>query len=211
MLRQLGRPRLCGSLRAVLTLALIASLSVACDFGTIPTPGRSEWTIEEGFERGLGEWERGADVPQDGERPNQTVEWSIELSNEQAKGGQASARMFLYGKHDDGTIWLTRSFALPARAQYVVHIALDLWSPSESFNTLGKVAVYTGPRRPTAEGDFDTSQPADQAAGWKRYEYQMNTRSDDQGRLWVAFGISVVWETKVTYFIDDVRIEVKPS
>ncbi len=39
----------------------------------------------------------------------------------------------------------------------------------------------------------------------------MRRRSDSKGRLWVAFGISVVWETKVTYFIDDVRIEIVPS
>jgi hypothetical protein len=69
-----------------------------------------------------------------------------------------------------------------------------------SFNTLGKAAAQAGPR-----------QPADQAAGWKRYEYEVNTRSDNEGWLWVAVGISVMWETKVTYVIDDLRIEIKPS
>jgi hypothetical protein len=211
LLRQSKRPWLSGSLSAALTLTLLAVLSLACNFGVRPTPASREWTIEEGFESGLGDWERGADVPQDGDRPNQTVEWSIERSNEQAKGGRASARFFLDGKHDDGTIWLTRSFEVSANQEYAARITLDLWSPSESFNTLAKVAAYTGPRQPMEEGDLNTSQPADQAAGWKRYEYQMNTRSDGQGRLWVAFGISVVWETKVTYFIDDVRIEIKPS
>jgi len=183
LLRQPKRRWFSGSLSAALTLALVASLSVACHFGTRPTAVRGESTVEEGFERGLGNWERGAEVPQDGDRPNQTVEWSIELSNEQVKGGQATARFFLDGKHDDGTIWLTRSFAVPANEQYVVRIAADLWSHSESFNTLAKVAAYAGPRQPTQEEDFDASQPADQTAGWKRYEYRMDTRSDGQGRL----------------------------
>jgi hypothetical protein len=183
---------------------------MACSLRPSPTPAPRQWTLEEKFEAGLGGWEKGADVPPDGERPNQTVEWSIEPSTEQARDGQASARLFLDGKHDDGTIWLTRSFAVPANGSYTVRIALDLWSPSESFNTLGKVAAYAGPRQPVEEEDLDTSQPADQATGWKRYNYEINTRSDDVGRLWVAFGISVVWETKVTYFIDDVRIEIEP-
>jgi hypothetical protein len=80
-----------------------------------------------------------------------------------------------------------------------------------SFNTLGKAAAQAGPRQPAEEEDFDRSQPADQAAGWKRYEYEVNTRSDNEGWLWVAVGISMVWKTKVTYVIDDLRIEIKPS
>jgi len=211
MVGKRGQRRLLGRRLAAFTLAMIAALGMACSIGPAPTPPTQQWTVEEGFESGLGTWARGADVPLDGEIPNQTVEWSIEQSDEQSKSGQASARLFLDGKHDDGTIWLTHSFAVPANGEYAVHLSLDLWSQSESFNTLGKVAVYAGPRQPTEEADFDTSQPADQAEGWKRYEYQMKARSDDQGQLWVAFGISVVWETQVTYFIDDVNIEIIPS
>ncbi|MGD1994207.1 MAG: hypothetical protein PVI59_13525 [Anaerolineae bacterium] len=179
----------------------------------IPTPEPSElpFAFQEGFEGTLEGWQRGADVPDDPERPGQPVEWSIELSADQVATGQSSARFTLDGKQDDGTIWLARPFDVAADEALRVRLTFDLWSASESFNTLAKVAAYAGSQPPGQESDFELGQPANQTEGWRTYEYVFDVRSGSEGRIWVAFGISAVWETEMTYYVDDVRIEAAPA
>jgi hypothetical protein len=174
----------------------------------IPTPTPPEWPLlfDEGFESGLEGWDQGADVPEDPNNPGQPVAWSIEASGEQALEGVQSARFTLDGSADDGTIWLVKELAVPPETELAIAISFQVWSASESFNTLARVAAYAGPRPPEAEEDLDTSQPANLAEGWRRYDYSFPVRSGPEGRLWVAAGISVVWEAQVTYYMD--RIEV---
>lgn len=176
----------------------------------VPTsvPPNLPVVFHEGFESGLEGWEQGADVPQDPNNPGQPVAWSIDASDEQAVEGTQSARFVLDGSQDDGTIWLARELQVPADTELVIDLTFDLWSTSESFNRLANVAAYAGLYPPEVETDFDTSQPANLAEGWQRYFYNFPVRSDAQGRLWVAVGISVVWETEVTYFIDGMQLAV---
>ncbi|MGC9347779.1 MAG: hypothetical protein ACP5JG_06545 [Anaerolineae bacterium] len=178
-----------------------------------PTPEPSDDPIafQEGFEEGLAGWERGADVPEDPERPGQPIAWSIERSPDQAAEGGSSARFTIDGKQDDGTIWLMRPVDVAADQPLRVQVTFDLWSASESFNTLARVAAYTGSQPPAEEGDFDLDQTANQAAGWKTYEYTFEVSSNSEGQIWVALGISAVWETEMTYYVDDVRVEIGPG
>ncbi|NLX13626.1 MAG: hypothetical protein GXY44_08240 [Phycisphaerales bacterium] len=153
------------------------------------------------------EWLTGADVPEDPNCPGRTVDWAVEFSDERANGGKYSAMFFLDGRQDDGTIWLTRSFSAPSPgARYEVTIAFDLWSESASDNTIAKVAFYGGGQRPQQEADFDTSQAANQAAGWRRYTSVQQVTAGADSRFWIAFGISAVWETEMTYFIDNLTV-----
>jgi len=167
--------------------------------------------ILEGFESGLAGWQPGADVPEDPSNPGQPVAWTIETSDEQASEGRESAKFTLDGSQDDGTIWLARELAVPPDSDLTVTLSLQLWSASESFNTLANVAAYAGPQPPQVEEDFDTSRAANLAEGWRRYDFSFPVRSDAQGRVWVAAGISVVWETEVTYFLDDLQITITGS
>jgi hypothetical protein len=169
-------------------------------------------TVEESFEQGLTDWTQGSDVPEDPNNPGHPVAWSIELSDEQASDGQFSARFFLDGRQDDGTIWLVRSIEIPACPAFNVDLTFDFWSPSESFNTIAKVSSYAGHRPPSKESHFDTTEPANQVAGFQEYNYSLHTiRRIPLSKLYVAFGISAVWETEMTYFIDNVHIEVTPD
>jgi hypothetical protein len=179
--------------------------------GTGGDPATQPILFEEGFEEGLDRWQQGADVPEDPERPGQPVDWSIEMSSDQVAGGASSACFDLDGKQDDGTIWLARPLDVPADVAYHVRLAFDLWSESESFNTLAKVAAYVGPQPPAVEEDFDVSEPANQVAGWKTYTYEFDARSGPEGQVWVALGISAVWETEMTYYVDNLRVEVIPA
>jgi hypothetical protein len=177
--------------------------------GPLPTPDVAAPPLTEGFEGGLEGWQVGAEVPQDPNRPGQEVEWSVELSDEQASAGSRSLRLQLDGSQDDGTIWLARPLALQPGQPRTVRLSFDLWSVSESWNTLAYVAAYAGPRPPAGEDDFDLSQPANLAEGWQRYSYSLTAEPSPEGQLWIAVGISVVWETEVTYYVDELRVEVE--
>jgi hypothetical protein len=168
-------------------------------------------SLQESFEDGLTAWDQGSDVPEDPNNPGQPVAWSIQQSDSVSLAGDFSARYFLDGSQDDGTIWLMQALQAEAGHAYTVDLSLDFWSASESFNTIAKVALYTGAEAPTAEEDFDTSRAANQAEGWKTYNLQAEVAPDTDGEIWVAFGISAVWETEMTYFIDNVQVEAVPA
>ena len=38
--------------------------------------------------------------------------------------------------------------------------------------------------------------------------YMANLSTDSDDEAWVAVGISVCWETYMTYYVDDIRIEI---
>ncbi|HSJ57137.1 MAG TPA: hypothetical protein VLC95_08145 [Anaerolineae bacterium] len=195
-------------------MALVLLLVAACVPGQAPATAEPATEVElpfsfrDGFEDGLGAWELGADVPEDPNNPGRPVAWDIEASGDQAVNGRRSVRLELDGSQDDGIIWLARSFKVPANTDLNAHLSFWLWSPSESFNTLARVAAYVGSEAPSVEQDFDTAQPADQAEGWRLYEYDLAFNSGAGGQAWIAAGISVVWETEVVYFIDDVELSL---
>ncbi len=117
-----------------------------------------------------------------------------------ASDGHYALSLSIDGRHDDGTVWVQQA----ADLSNVETISLSVFSPTESFNTLSKVAVYAGPdpRRPLMEADFDTTRAVEDHAGWTTYEYPVDY--DRKGV--VAVGISVVWETYVRRLLDDVRL-----
>jgi len=164
----------------------------------------------DGFESGISAWEKGFDLPLDPNRPGEVVEWSIEPTTERASEGVASARFTLDGTQDDGTIWLVRSFPVTPNAVHDVVLELDLWSDTESFNTVAMVAAYAGAVEPALEADFDTTQAANLVAGWRTYSYEVSVPVGADGLLWIAVGISAVWETVMSYDLDDVRVTVDP-
>lgn len=64
--------------------------------------------------------------------------------------------------------------------------------------------MYGGRRKENlSEGDFDTSRAIEDHAGWKPYEYPLESVEDG----FVAAEEGVVWETGVTRWIDNVRLE----
>jgi hypothetical protein len=162
--------------------------------------------LADGFERGVDGWQQGFDLPPDPNRPGQLVAWSITPSGEQAAEGATSARFYLDGRQDDGTIWLVRTFDVAPDTDVLVTLRFQLWSVDESFNTIAAVVAYAGSTAPAREADFDRSRRANDAAGWASYEYVLPARTDATGRIHVAFGVSAVWETEMVYFVDDVDV-----
>jgi len=171
-----------------------------------PTPP----TFADGFETGLGAWTRDADVPPSPEDPDVPVAWSIEPSSEVVHTGAASARFDLDGRQDDGTIWLERTFDVGPGTPWRVTVEGTWWSPSESFNTTAVVVLYAGPDSPEEELDFAVAGPLDLVAGWRAYRASFDVTAAGDGRVHVGVGLSVVWETWITYYLDDVRVWLEP-
>jgi hypothetical protein len=156
----------------------------------------------------LGEWFINGDVPQDPNNPGHTVQWHIRRVSNISRSAAHSMELFIDGKQDDGTLWLERKISVKKTAQIRVSVSFWLYSEQESFNTIAAVVAYTGIAKPQVEDDFAVVGSANEAAGWKNYVHTANFSTDSEGEAWVAVGISVRWETYMTYYIDDVKIEI---
>ncbi|MFC7167393.1 hypothetical protein [Halospeciosus flavus] len=149
------------------------------------------------FEAGLRSWSVGTDLPTD---PNTggPVETDVRVTGERASSGERALELSIDGRQDDGMVWVQQ----PVDLGHGSTLAVDVYSPQESFNTITKVAAFAGPDRVLRESEFDTSRAVEDHGGWKTFEYPV----DGDGLGVVAVGISVVWETEVTRWVDDVRL-----
>lgn len=206
--------------RAPIIILLSTALALAGCANT------EEGPVGEDFEKGIRDWEKGADIPQDPNRPGQEVSWSIDASREQAHSGSYSANFTLDGSQDDGTIWLVRPVRVVDGQAYEANVTAMAWSQDESFNTRAHLVMYLGLDRPVAEEDFPPpgnntrDQPTaprgglrealDQQAGWREYNFTWNVPADNNEVVWMAIGISAVWETELTFFVDDLEIRMDP-
>lgn len=166
-------------------------------------------TINEGFENGFGEWTTDADVPPDPNNVSQPVEWHINRVTNVSHSGQYSLELFIDGRQDDGTIWIERKISVKKNSQIQVKVSFWFYSEQESFNTIAVVCAYAGTKNPEAEDDLAVLGPVNEVAGWKSYTHTTSLDTGSSEELWIAMGISVRWETYMTYYIDDVEIEIK--
>jgi hypothetical protein len=93
-------------------------------------------------------------------------------------------------------------------AQVQVNVSFDLYSESESFNVIAALVGFAGTSNPEVEADFKVVGKANDVSGWKRYTYIATLETDSSGEVWVALGISVRWETEMTYNVDDVKVTI---
>lgn len=169
-----------------------------------PTPtGTPDGTLTNGsFESGLDGWAVGTDLPEDPENPGHPVEAHASPVTAHAAHGQRAIKLFIDGRQDDGTIWVQQSVDF----RDVETLAVVIHSPGQSFNTITKVAAYAGPSpakgNELTESDFNTERSIEDHDGWKGFEYPIEI--DAMGII--AVGISVVWETEVTRYLDNIRV-----
>ncbi len=166
-----------------------------------------EQTMREDFEDGFGDWVIDADVPLDPNNPGHYVEWSITRSTDVASSGRYSLKFFIDGRQDDGTIWIERKIDVQKDTQIRVSISFDFYSDHESLaNTIAVICAYVGLQKPRTEEHFIVIGNANEVEGWKRYSYTASINTGPRGEIWVALGISVRWETHMTYYIDNVEV-----
>jgi hypothetical protein len=162
--------------------------------------------LKESFEVDFGEWITDADVPLDPNNPGNPVEWSITRATNIVHSGEYSLRFFVDGRQDDGTIWVERKIEVKKNSRVQGEVSFEFYSETKSFNTIAAVVSYIGINNSEGEADFAVLGPANEVAGWKKYIYTATIQTDSSGEVWVAIGISVTWETHMTYYIDDVEI-----
>lgn len=176
----------------------------------------------DGFEDGREGWEFGASIGP--EQLGSEFDWAIDVSREQAASGERSLRVFTEGDHDDGTAWAAHPVDVETGNSYEATVALQAWSPSESFNTLRHLVARLGAERPASESDFPDPgvntttvggapygglrEPLHLQEGWREYSFAWTTPRLETDTLFVACGVSVVWEADATHFVDDVRVDL---
>ena len=109
------------------------------------------------------------------------------------------------GRQDDGSVWIQRQIDTVTADE--VSLSFRFWSPFKgSFNNLAYVVSYVGPEPPQMEEDFVRVAPMTDVGEWDTLV--LSARTDGADSVWVAVGLSVVWESEQTYYLDDVVVEL---
>jgi len=196
----LGVSALCSVLAASLCILLLISSVFSYPSFQI---------IREDFEEGFDGWTADADIPLDPNNLGHFVEWNITRSNDVAHSGQYSLKLFIDGRQDDGTIWIERKIDVKRNSHVKIKTSFMFYSESESFNTIASICAYAGIRNPEVEENFVVLGSANEVEGWKNYNYTAYLYTGSSEEVWVAIGITVRWETYMTYYIDDVKVEIE--
>lgn len=168
---------------------------------TLPDPG--ERLTNPSFESDLEGWTVGTDLPDD---PNKEdggkVDHDVEATGHSASEGDQSLAVTIDGSQDDGTVWVQQEVDLTD----VSTLSVDYLTSAGGANVITKAAVYAGPvpEDSLTETDFHREKALQRSDGgdWQTFEWDV----DHDGTGLVAVGITVVWETEVTNFLDDVQL-----
>ena len=192
------------SLKLGVVIVILTIISIAAGWYFHPNPIR----YDEGFEEDFGGWEGDADVPPDPNNPDSLVDWNVSRVTSPVKSGQYSVELYIDGRQDDGTVWIERKLSVKTNSKIQVTVSFDFYSESESFNAIASVVGFAGSSNPEAEADFTVLGQANEVSGWKRYTHTATLNTGSSGEVWVAIGISVCWETEMTYNLDDVKVTI---
>jgi len=192
------------SIKLGVTIGILTIISVAAGWYFYP----KQVIYNEGFEENLGGWTGDADVPLDPNNPGSSVDWSVSRATSPVKSGQYSLELYIDGRQDDGTVWIERVLSVKRNSQIQVRVSFEFYSESESFNVIAGVVGFAGTSNPEVETNFTVLGQANEAAGWKRYTHTATLKTGSSEEVWVAVGITVLWETEMTYNLDDVKITI---
>ncbi|MBD3189494.1 MAG: hypothetical protein GF308_02570 [Candidatus Heimdallarchaeota archaeon] len=164
------------------------------------------------FEEGLTGWVIDADVPMDPNNPGHEVNWSIIRVEDPSKAtsGNHSLKLFIDGRQDDGVIWIEKVYQLKANTKYRISLSFQFYCGMDSFNTITRVVGYGNIINPEVEEDLVEGLigSGEQAPEWKEYSRTIGLKTGSEGKIWVAVGMSVVWESEITHYLDDLLVEI---
>lgn len=186
-----------------------------CQFTTLAArPGGTtlqETSVSYSFESDMEGWtEKATDL----ESGSKTIDWSVTRSQERAKDGNVSIKLYLDNINDQGKIWIQNAFTVEPNQFYQAKVSYAL--ASKDWGDLNHFTIITGilQKDPQTRDDLTfsfqdktgNSESADAGYKWLQKEYQITLRSGETGILYVVIGIWGTWETSRTYYIDDVLI-----
>ena len=178
------------------------------------------FTFEETFDDGLDDWEIEAAIGP--EVDLEDWDWSIDLTDEPVHVGEQSIEVFTEGRYDDGLAWLATTIEIEPDRRYHAEASVHAWSQSYSDNNLRRLACYLGPDTPESQTDFPQADwtstdkdepsyggirdPLNRAEGWHEHTFEWESPRLSTNELTFAVGIGVVWETDLTYYLDDFEV-----
>ena len=192
------------SLKLGVVIGILTVISAAAGWYFHPNPR----LYDEGFEENFGGWKGDADVPPDPNNPGSLVDWNVSRVTSPVKSEQYSVEFYIDGRQDDGTVWIERKLSVKTNSKIQVTVSFDFYSESESFNVIASVVGFAGSSNPEVEADFTVLGQANEVSGWKRYTHTATLNTGSSGEVWVAIGISVRWETEMTYNLDEVKVTI---
>ncbi|MFY9610253.1 MAG: hypothetical protein WAU45_16770 [Blastocatellia bacterium] len=157
------------------------------------------------FEDGMEEWTAGGtDLP---------LEWSITRSQDIAKDGNTSLKLFLANFNDAGKIWIERAFVVEPGQTYQVNVKYSF--ASNDYGLINSTKMFTAvlERSPKTRQDLipayqDFTGAGDSGSGykWLKKKHEFNVLSRDEGMLHIIVGIWGVFERPYTYYVDQVQV-----
>jgi hypothetical protein len=144
---------------------------------------------------------------------NSTIEWSIAQSQERARNGSSSLRLFLENWNDMGKIWVERGFVLEPNTVYRVDVSYAFasadWDVANFFRVITGVLQEPPKTRDELvyQGGTGNGHPdSDVGYVWLDSSYTFAVQSNVNGKIYVILGVWGVWETPRTYYLDSIRV-----
>lgn len=186
-----------------------------CQFTTLAArPGGTilqETSASYSFESDMEGWTAKAT---DLESGSKTIDWSVTRSQERAKDGNVSIKLYLDNINDQGKIWIQNAFTVEPNQFYQAKVSYAL--ASADLGDVNHFTIITGilQKDPQTRDDLTFSfqdktgngESVDAGYKWLQKEYQITIRSGEIGILYAVIGIWGTWETSRTYYIDNVLI-----
>jgi hypothetical protein len=167
------------------------------------------------FETDLAGWTTHAADVDDG---GAVAEWTIERSQLRADDGAWSVRLYQNNLTDAAKTWLARPFTVAPNTMYEVTIAFRFATPDHG--AIGNFRLIAGaaPAAPVTGSDLapffrdETSygDGPDQGYRWLTKSYTHTVRSGQAGTLVAVIGVWGTFEVTKTYFVDQVRVQIRP-
>jgi hypothetical protein len=163
-------------------------------------------TVTESFESGFRAWSPHGIVYC---APDCTLDYAIELSQEQAHEGDWSVEMMGVGYLDSGVIFVQRPIVLQP----------GTWTPTVEFQIYsiagGEVgswdaAAYIGLEPPDEEFEFTMIGPIS-LQGWNTFSLEQTIEVDEPTTVYVAVGYRINFEVENTHWVDSVVISGIPG
>ncbi len=164
------------------------------------------------WETDMGEWAKDYDLPRDPgsnaeHEAGGTVYWHIERTDKIAYKGMWCLELAIDGSQDDGTVWMERMVPTNPKAPVtVVFIDFYVHSKWKSPVNQWKILAYAGVKNPQKEDDFTMVGYTEPGVGWFRYSLVERIWTHGSDDIYVAFGISVLWEGYREYHFDHVTV-----
>lgn len=164
------------------------------------------------FEENLEGWQvKRCDI----QHPPDTIAWHIQRTDSASTDGSYSLEFFLDNWNDAGKIWIQREFSVDLDQEYKVKLSFDFASSDFTQTNLFKIVAGAGASPPASPEEIAEAMQEDTYNGgtqdwvWMEKDYQLEASPDSEGKLYVFLGVWGTWETPRTYYVDEVRVDIR--